>query len=321
MPAAPLLVLDSASLYYRAFHALPESMTAPDGRPHNAIRGFLTTLARLIDQHRPRGVVAAWDADWRPAWRVDLLPTYKTHRVADGAAASAAGGAAAGEAEPASLGPQAQALARLLPALGVAVWGVDEHEADDVVASVATSCAGPIVAVSGDRDLVQVVSATTSLHLAVNGGLDRWPILDRAGVLERFGVAADRYVDLAVLRGDPSDGIPGVPGIGAKTAVALVTAFGDVEAILAAAATAPTGPMTARLAAALVDSADLVRRSRQVATARTDLVLPGGEPSLAGPATDPQEVAALGTTWGVQRQITQVQAAIAGVVRTPRPPG
>ncbi len=85
----PVLVLDSASLYYRSFYALPEKMTAPDGRPHNAVRGFLSTLTRLVDAHAPAGVVACWDNDWRPAWRVDLVPSYKAHRVADGRAAGA----------------------------------------------------------------------------------------------------------------------------------------------------------------------------------------------------------------------------------------
>lgn len=316
MSLRPVLVLDSASLYFRSFYALPESMTAPDGRPHNAVRGFLSTLARLVDAYAPRSVIAAWDADWRPAWRVALLPSYKTHRLADPSVAdSGAGGAPAGEMEPESLGPQALAIGRLLEALGVGVWGVAEHEADDVVASVAAQVDGPVVAVSGDRDLVQVVSASARLLLAVNGGMEKWPLLDPDGVRERFGVAADRYVDLAVLRGDPSDGIPGVPGIGAKTAAALVAAFGGLDDVLAAADVAPpVRPMTARLAAALVGSADEVRRSRVVATARPDLTLPGVPPALTAEPADPEALAATAAEWGVRRQVADLQQAIAAVV-------
>lgn len=313
MSAAPTMVLDSASLYFRSFFALPESMTAPDGRPHNAVRGFLSTLTRLVDAYAPGAVVAAWDADWRPAWRVALLPSYKTHRLADPAdAAPGIGGAPPGEMEPESLGPQAKAIEGLLTALGIGVWGVAEHEADDVVASVAAQGPGDVIAVSGDRDLVQVVSETARLLLAVNGGMEKWPLLDPDGVRERFGVDPGRYVDLAVLRGDPSDGIPGVPGIGAKTAVALVDAFGSVDEILVAAAqTPPVRPMTSRLAAALQTSADEVRRSLEVATARPDLALPGPPPPLTTAPADPGALEALVTEWGVQRQITDLQKAIA----------
>lgn len=312
MSTAATMVLDSASLYFRSFFALPESMTAPDGRPHNAVRGFVSTLTRLVDAHSPASVVAAWDADWRPAWRVALLPSYKTHRLVDPAGAeSGAGGAPPGEMEPESLGPQAVAIEALLTALGVPVWGVPEHEADDVVASVCAQVPGPVVAVSGDRDLVQVVSDSARLLLAVNGGMEKWPLLDADAVRERFGVDAGRYVDLAVLRGDPSDGIPGVPGIGAKTAAALVEAFGGVEDILAAAASTPVRPMTARLAAALTTSADEVRRARVVATARPDLALPGTPPPLPVVAADPDGLAALADAWGVQRQIADLHAAIA----------
>ncbi len=316
MSAPPTLVLDSASLYFRSFFALPESMTAPDGRPHNAVRGFLSTLTRLVAAHGPTAVVAAWDADWRPAWRVDLLPTYKTHRLADPAAAGSAGGAPPGEMEPESLGPQALAIDALLTALGIAVWGVPEHEADDVVASVAAQVAGPVIAVSGDRDLVQVVSDSARLLLAVNGGMEKWPLLDPAGVRERFGVDPSLYVDLAVLRGDPSDGIPGVPGIGAKTAAALVGAFGGLEEILAAAdATPAVRPMTARLAAALRGSADEVRASRVVATARPDLELPGDPPPLSPVPADADRLASLTQEWGVQRQVADLQKAIGLAVR------
>lgn len=300
MPDRPVLLLDSASLYYRAFFALPESMTAPDGRPHNAVRGFLSTITRLVDAHAPGGMVACWDNDWRPQWRVDLVPTYKAHRVAgDGTDGSA-------EDEPEELGPQVEAIAAILDALGVARWGADGYEADDVIGSVAHQSAAPSIVVSGDRDLVQLISPTTQLLLTVNGGMEKWPLLDPAGVVDRFGVVPQSYVDLAVLRGDPSDGLPGVSGIGAKTAVALVTAFGDLDGILAAAAQEPVErPLTPRLAAALLTDPDAVLRARTVARAVTDLAV--GEPR---PARDAEAFSHLAVQWGVERQATALLAAL-----------
>ena len=308
-PAArPVLVLDSASLYYRSFYALPEKMTAPDGRPHNAVRGFLSTLTRLVDAHAPAGIVACWDNDWRPQWRVDLVPSYKAHRVADEAGLAGSG---ATEAEPESLGPQAVAIAGLLEALGIARWGVDGYEADDVIGSVTAQLGGPCIVVTGDRDLVQLIDPDTSVLLTVNGGMEKWPLLDPASARERFGVPPSLYVDLAVLRGDPSDGLPGVPGIGAKTAVALVEAFGTVDGILAAAREqAPVRPLTPRLAAALLAHEEGLARATRVAEVVRDLPLPGQAATLPREPQAPAQLADLTREWGVQRQVADLQAAL-----------
>ena len=299
------LVLDSASLYYRSFYALPEKMTAPDGRPHNAVRGFLSTITRLVDTHHPTALVACWDADWRPTWRVDLVPTYKSHRVAD------EGEGTGGEAEPESLGPQAEAIADLLDAMGLPRWGVADYEADDVIGSVVSQGAGSSIVVTGDRDLVQLIDDRTRILLTVNGGMERWPLLDTEAAVERFGVVPAAYVDLAVLRGDPSDGLPGVAGIGAKTAAALVVAFGSIEGILDAArsASAPR-PMTPRLAASLLDNEEAIRRARLVTSVVRDLSLPGSVPDLPGAPRDPQALSALATQWGVQRQVDELLSAL-----------
>lgn len=303
MSAPPVLVLDSASLYYRAFHALPESMTAPDGHPHNAIRGFLSTLTRLVTAHRPARVVAAWDEDWRPDWRVALVPTYKSHRVADVDAGT--------EESPETLGPQVEGLAALLDALGIPRVGVAGFEADDVIGSVCAQAGRPVVVVSGDRDLVQVVRDETRLLLTVNGGMDKWPLLDPAGVIERFGVPPQGYVDMAVLRGDPSDGLPGVPGIGAKTAVALIAGFGDLETVLAAARAGRTAkPLTPRLATLLLEHESGARAAQQVARVRTDLT--GTDPAALDrrSAPDPLAASQLATDWGVTRQVAGLNRAL-----------
>jgi 5'-3' exonuclease len=312
MPAKPLLVLDSASLYYRSYFALPSSMTAPDGQPHNAIRGFLSTVARLIDTHGAAGVVACWDADWRPQWRVDLLPSYKAHRVAAEDAVTGTATDPGAEAEPEDLGPQAQAIAGILDALGMPRWGVAGYEADDVAASVARQLPGPVIVVTGDRDLVQLVDDRVRVLLAVNGGMEKWPLLDPPAVVDRFGVPAGHYVDLAVLRGDPSDGLPGVPGIGAKTAAALVAAFGGCGGIRAAADAEPvTRPLTPRLAAAIREAGDYLDRAVPVATAVADLPLPARAAELPTAPADADALDDLARRWGVERQVREVQAAIA----------
>ena len=290
---APVLLLDSASLYFRSYFALPSSMTAPDGRPHNAVRGFLSTLGQLIARTQAQGVVACWDADWRPQWRVDLVPSYKTHRLAEDGVSE--GG------EPDELEVQAEAIADILDAAGIARVGVAGFEADDVVASLSASVTEPTVVVTGDRDLMQVTSERTRILLTVNGGMDKWPLLDPAGVLERFGVSPEQYVDMAVLRGDASDGLPGVPGIGAKTAPALISHFGSLDLLLDAAKTAvPPKPLTQRIAANLVAHEGSVRAQRAVATARADLDIDVDWRFPAKPR-DAKRLDALLDDWGVRR--------------------
>ena len=312
MPLGPVLLLDSASLYYRSFYALPDSMTAPDGRPHNAIRGFLSTITRLTRQYRPSAVVACWDEDWRPGWRVDLLPSYKTHRLESGGPESNASeplGQAVAEQTPDALVPQAEAIAQIVAAMGLARPGSAGFEADDVIATLAAREQGGAIVVTGDRDLVQVVRPGVRLLLTVNGGMDKWPLLDGAAVIERFGVEPARYVDLAVLRGDPSDGIPGVHGIGPKTAVTLISHFGGLDGILAAVeAGATSKPLTPRLAGLLGENRDLIGRMRVVATARTDV--PAGAGWEPGPV-QLDDLADLGSRWGVTRFVDEALGAIA----------
>ncbi len=297
MSNGPVLLLDSASLYYRSFYALPDSMQAPDGRPHQALRGFLMTLHSFYEQFSPAGIVAAWDENWRPDWRVSLMPSYKAHRVAqelpDGSWQ---------EEEPDALTPQAQALAELLDAAGIARVGYPDHEADDVLASLSSQLTQPSIVISGDRDLVQLVddARATRVFLAVNGGMPKWPLLDEAGVRERYGVDASQYVDLAVMRGDPSDGIPGVPGIGEKTAAALLKEYGDLDAILEAASGPAKSPLTPRIQGLLLEHAQAVRTARTVATAVRELPITV-DAAVPSKAKDGTRVSRVIEQWGLER--------------------
>jgi 5'-3' exonuclease len=230
-----LALLDSASLYFRAFYALPDSMTSPDGMPVNAVRGFADAIARVVTERRPTRLVACMDADWRPAFRVRALPTYKTHRVADPKHNI--------EEVPDPLTAQIPIILDLLDAVGLAVAEADGFEADDVIGTLAAKeTADPVEVVTGDRDLFQVVRAepTPVGVLYVGAGWAKAKAYGPAEIAAKYGLPVDgagpAYADMAALRGDPSDGLPGVVGIGEKTAAKLITRFGSLEGLVAAAA-------------------------------------------------------------------------------------
>lgn len=262
-PRTPrLLLLDSASLYFRAFHGVPARADAPSGIPTNAVAGFVDMLAMLVTRYSPTHVAACWDDDWRPQWRVDAIPTYKAHRVAEGPSE--------GEEVPDELSPQVPVIAQCLEVLGVPRVGAATYEADDVIGTLAHHYRGqmPVDVVTGDRDLFQLVddaSATRVVYTA-RGGVRDPDIVDQAYLMDRYGVATgDAYADMAVLRGDTSDGLPGVAGIGEKTAARLITAHGSLEGIRAAVDSGDPsikGAQRARLeaGAAYLDAAPLVVR-------------------------------------------------------------
>jgi 5'-3' exonuclease len=224
-----LLLLDSASLYFRAFHGMKETITAPDGTPVNAVRGFLDFIARLVTDHRPTRLVCAWDDDWRPEFRTAAIPSYKAHRVADVGTDA--------EEVPDALAPQVPVVADVLRAFGIARVGSPGYEADDVIGTLAARARIPVDVVTGDRDLFQVVDDARGVRVlyTAKGGVARAEAVTEAVIAERYGIPGRAYADFAVLRGDPSDGLPGVPGVGEKTAATLITAYGTLDGVLRAA--------------------------------------------------------------------------------------
>jgi 5'-3' exonuclease len=214
------MLLDTASLYYRAFYGMPETVTAPDGTPVNAIRGLLDAIARLVRDHQPQRLVACLDADWRPAFRTAAIPGYKAHRAEqDGT-----------EQTPPGLAVQIPLITQVLIAAGIALAEHDGYEADDVIATLAARAAQPVDVVTGDRDLFQLVDDKRQVRVLYTvKGLGKLDPVTEAEVAKKYDIPGDRYADFAVLRGDPSDGLPGVPGIGEKTAAALIRAFGDLD--------------------------------------------------------------------------------------------
>jgi 5'-3' exonuclease len=292
-----LMLLDAASLYFRAFYGVKASIPAPDGTPTNAVRGFLDMVSTLITRFHPSDMVACIDQDWRPAWRVALLPTYKTHRLAD-QTATPAGGAPPGEAEPPGLAEQVPIIFDALDALGIAALGAPEHEADDVIATLAERATMPVDVVSGDRDLFQVIDDDRGVRVLYTArGVNKLEVMDAAGVGRRYGIAPSQYADFATLRGDPSDGLPGVPGIGEKTAAGLLARFGSLDALLEAAAARDLG--LAGVAGKLNAARDyLTRAPRVVGTVRT-LPLPAVDTALPYRPPDIDRLAELAARWGI----------------------
>lgn len=264
-PAAPsggLLLLDTPSLYFRAFYGVPESVTAPDGSPVNAIRGLLDFISFLVERYRPSHLVACMDADWRPAFRVELLPTYKAHRVAP----------AGGETVPDALTPQVAVIEDLLDAIGLCRLGVAGFEADDVIATLAVRATGAVDVVTGDRDLFQLVDDAKPVRIVYTArGVGKAELVDEAAVTQKYGIPGRAYADFAVLRGDPSDGLPGVAGIGDKTAAALVSRFGSLASILAALDSDGDAGFPAGTRTKLRASIAYLESARVVVATRTDV--------------------------------------------------
>ena len=222
-----LMLIDSASLWYRAYYGMPDTLKAPDGTPVNAIRGFVDMMARLVTTYRPDRLVACLDGDWRPSWRVELFPEYKANRLeADGDV----------EEEPETLTPQIPILLDLLDLFGIAIVGVDDFEADDVMATYAEIEKGPIRIVTGDRDLFQVVDDTRDIKVVyLAKGISAHDLVDLKYVSNKYQIPGERYALFATFRGDPSDGLPGVRGIGEKGAALIANNFANVNEALAGA--------------------------------------------------------------------------------------
>ncbi len=297
------MLLDSASLYFRAFHGVPP-ITAPDGTPVNAVRGFLDMCATLVAARAPTDLVACWDDQWRPRWRVALVPTYKAHRAGvDGA-----------EDVPADLAVQVPIIADVLAALGIARVGHPDHEADDVIATLAKRHAArgvPVEIVTADKDLLQLVDDERSIRvLSTVRGVRRPEVVDAQAVHSAHGVVPAQYADFAVLRGDPSDGLPGVPGVGARTAADLLARFADLDGVLSA---AERGDPALRPAVgrALRESRQYVLRAARVVRVVDDLPLPELPTAVPAVPADQKGLEALASTWGLTGSVDRLVAALA----------
>ncbi|OHT87054.1 5'-3' exonuclease [Mycobacteroides saopaulense] len=313
------MLLDGASLWFRSYFGVPDSIKAPDGRPVNAVRGFLDTISQLITLHRPHRLVVCLDLDWRPQWRVAAIPSYKAHRVAEEVPASVDV-----EEVPDELTPQVDMIGAILDAFGIASAGAPGFEADDVLGTLAAAeRRDPVVVVSGDRDLLQVVAeAPVPVRVFYMGrGFAKATLFGPTEVAEQYGLPADRagaaYAELALLRGDPSDGLPGVAGVGEKTAAKLLAEYGSLAGILTA-ADDPKSGLAKAVRAKLQAATDYICAAEPVVRVAVDAPVTIDRASDALPLTarDPQRVAALGVELGIGSAIKRLQKALDGLPRS-----
>ncbi|GLI26897.1 5'-3' exonuclease [Agromyces rhizosphaerae] len=304
------MLLDTASLYFRAFYGLPDTLRAPDGTPVNAVRGLLEFIAKLVGDFEPTHLVACWDDDWRPQWRVELIPSYKAHRVAEVVETGASV-----EEVPDPLEVQVPVIREVLAALGVPVVGAPDHEADDVIGSLATQAEMPVDVVTGDRDLFQLVDDAQAVRVVYTArGMSRLEVLTAASVVEKYRVLPEQYADFAALRGDTSDGLPGVAGIGEKTAASLLGEFGDLDGVRAA-ATDASSTMSARLRAKLGEASDYLDVAPRVVEVVRDLSLGLDLDDARITAPDADATEALGERWGLGAAMPRAAAALEAAAR------
>ncbi len=292
------MLLDTASLYFRAFFGVPDTRKSAQAPPTNAASGLLDMIARLIREHRPCALVACWDDAWRPAWRVQLIPSYKQHRVASGDE----------EEMPPALREQIPLIEALLVGLGLPPVGVPDHEADDVIGTYASTADVPVDVVTGDRDLFQLIDDDAGVRVLYTArGIAKLQFVDAGFVAAKYGVSPAQYADMATLRGDASDGLPGVAGIGEKTAASLLRLYGDLTGVRAAAAD-PSSGMAARARASLLASTDYLDKAPAVVRVARDLPVPPAPTAL--PVPDVALLDAIGREFGIASSVTRVLATI-----------
>ncbi|MGN7976058.1 5'-3' exonuclease [Microbacterium sp. 22195] len=300
-----LMLLDTASLYFRAFYGVPDKVKAPDGTSVNAVRGLLDIVAKLVTLYEPAQVIACWDDDWRPQWRVDLIPSYKAHRVVEEVPAGPDV-----EEVPDPLLQQVPLIRETLAAIGIPIIGAAEHEADDVIGTLATRSAIPVDIVTGDRDLFQLVDDARDVRVIYTArGMSNLEIVTDAVVVAKYGVLPSQYADFATMRGDASDGLPGVKGVGEKSAATLLQAHGDLRGIREA---AEGGLLSAAASARFAAASDYLDVAPTVVEVVRDLdVVAPGAPLRALDPSEADAAAALAEKWNLGTSMTRALAALA----------
>ena len=296
-----LMLLDSASLWYRAYYGMPDTLLSPSGMPVNAIRGYLDMTARLIGMYSPNRIVACIEGDWRPSWRVDLFPAYKANRLEDDSEV---------EEEPETLTPQIPVLLDLLDAFGIPMVGVDDYEADDVMATFAVREKGPIRIVTGDRDLFQLVDDKRDVKVVyLAKGISQHDLVDISWVANKYGIPGDRYALFAMFRGDPSDGLPGVKGIGEKGAALIANNFASVEDALAG-AKAGHEVLSASLAKKIIDGADYLKIAPTLVNCARDVAIPSMKIDTPTKPDDLSAIYAIKEEYGLGASVDRLISAL-----------
>ena len=295
------MLLDSASLWYRAYYGMPDTLLSPTGMPVNAIRGYLDMTARLIGMYSPNRIVACIEGDWRPSWRVDLFPAYKANRLEDDSDV---------EEEPETLTPQIPVLLDLLDAFGIPMVGVDDYEADDVMATFAVREKGPIRIVTGDRDLFQLVDDKRDIKVVyLAKGISQHDLVDISWVANKYGIPGDRYALFAMFRGDPSDGLPGVRGIGEKGAALIANNFASVDEALTG-AKAGHEVLSASLAKKIIEGTEYLKIAPTLVNCARDVAIPKMKIAMPTKPNDLSEIYAIKDEYGLGASVDRLIAAL-----------
>ena len=295
-----LMLLDSASLWYRAYFGMPDTLLSPTGEPVNAIRGYLDMTAKLISIYKPNRLVACIEGDWRPSWRVDLFPDYKANRLdVEGE-----------EEEPDTLGPQIPILLDLLEAFRIPIVGVDDYEADDVMASYTVSEPGPIKIVTGDRDLFQLVDDKRKISVVyLAKGIANHDLVDLRWIAQKYDIPGERYALFAMIRGDASDGLPGIKGIGEKGAAVIAKQFQDLEEVMLAAEN-DDERLTPNAKKKLLESAEYARIAPKLVHCALDVPLPKLNIDIPKRPKDLDEIYQYQKDYGLGASVDRLIAAL-----------
>jgi len=295
-----LMLIDSASLWYRAYYGMPDNFFAEDGTPVNAVRGFIDSLSRLVNQYQPNRLIACIEGDWRPQWRIDLFPDYKSNRVEEEGE----------EEEPETLTPQIPIILEVLDAFGIPVVGADDYEADDVIATYSKKERGPIRIVTGDRDLFQLVDEKKDVKVVyLAKGITNHDLVGHSYIEKRYDIPGDRYALFAIFRGDPSDGLPGVRGIGEKGAAAIARQFSSVEEVIDAARNGKPELSPAHAKKIMADL-DYLRIAPQLVHCAVDIPLPRIDHTLPSRPNDLSELYTMKERYGLGAPIDRLITAL-----------
>jgi 5'-3' exonuclease len=295
-----LMLLDSASLWYRAYFGMPDTLVSPSGLQVNAIRGYLDMTSKLINLYKPNRIVACLEGDWRPSWRVELFPDYKMNRLDESGE----------EEEPDTLSPQIPILLDLLEALGFPMLGVDDYEADDLMATFAVNQPGPVRIVTGDRDLFQLVDDKRDVKVVyLAKGIANHDLVDLKWIEKKYEIPGDRYGLFAMIRGDASDGLPGIKGIGEKGAASIAKQFTNLHEVMKAAFN-DDERLTANIRKKLLESAEYAKIAPKLVGCATDVSIPEMKIDLPNKPLDSEKIQDLKEEYGLGTSVDRIMNAL-----------
>ena len=295
-----LMLLDSASLWYRAYFGMPDTLVSPSGLQVNAIRGYLDMTSKLINLYKPNRIVACIEGDWRPSWRVELFPDYKMNRLDESDE----------EEEPDTLSPQIPILLDLLEALGFPMLGVDDYEADDLMATFAVNQPGPVRIVTGDRDLFQLVDDKRDVKVVyLAKGIANHDLVDLKWIEQKYEIPGDRYGLFAMIRGDASDGLPGIKGIGEKGAASIAKQFTNLHEVMKAASN-DDERLTANIRKKLLENAEYARIAPKLVGCATDVSIPEMKIDLPNKPLDTQKIQDIKEEFGLGTSVDRIMNAL-----------